>query len=201
MGTEKVVEKEGINHFKERKLPFIFISVFQIGDQPHDNTSLIHQNMSNQDRINKRQRQIDKNVDEQNNGIVLSGKHFTKEQAAEAVEELRSGGGLYVPDGNIDGSYKRDNAPSLSGDVFNNLEDTRSELRNIFGVTGLSSQGLQGDQTVRGKILTKEADGSRVGGGITEYIEMAIDEIFNWWVQLMFVYYSDEDRDFTTLGS
>jgi len=200
-GTRKTVDNVGRNHFKKRKLPFSFISVFQIGNQPHDNTSLIHQNMSNQDVINKRNRQIDKNVDSQNNGIVLSGKNFTKEQAAEAVEELRQGGGLYVPEGSIEGSYKRDTAPSLPSDVYNSLQDSRSEMRNIFGITGLSAQGLQGDQTVRGKIMTKDADGSRVGGGITEYIEMAIDEVFNWWIQLMHVYYVYEDRDFTTLGS
>src|SRR3990167_9323136 len=56
-------EKPGINHFHSPKMPYSFLSVFNLGDQPMDKTSLIGQNLANQDRINKRDKQIDKNAD------------------------------------------------------------------------------------------------------------------------------------------
>ena len=39
----------------------------------------------------------------------------------------------------------------------------------------LTSQGVAEQDTVRGKIMVNQADSSRIGGGITEYIEQLAD--------------------------
>lgn len=182
---------QGRNHFAQPEIPYIFLSIFNLGRRPHDETSLIFQNIPLQDTINRRYQQIDKNVDAQNNGIVLSGKYFTKEQAAEAATQLARGNPLWVPEGDIEKSYKRDVAPALPSDVFNHLQDARQELRNIFGTAGSSPEGLNDQKTARGKILVNQLDSSRIGGGVTEYIEQFADSVFNWWVQMMYVYYTE----------
>lgn len=199
-GVEQMSTVPGRNHFKTPKKPYVFLSVFSLGKQPHDETSLIHQNLANQDMVNKKMRQIDKNTDNMNNGIVLSGDSFTKEQAAQASDALSQGDGLWVPTGDIARAYRRDQAPGLPSDVFNQLADLRNELRNIFGVRGSSAEGVSSEQTVRGKIIIGQKDSSRIGGGVTEYIEQVADSIFNWWVQMMMVYYT-EKHEAAVLGS
>lgn len=189
----------GVNHYLVPQMPYTFLSVFNLGKQPHDETSLVYQNLSNQDLINTTGKQIVRNVKSMNNGIVLSGEVFTKEQAAEAAEELADGGALWVPSGDVSRAYKRDQAPALPADVFNLRADTRNELRNIFGIRGSSAQGISNEQTVRGKILIGEKDSSRIGGGISPYIEQCADRIFNLMVQFMYVYY-DEPHYASILG-
>lgn len=190
-GKMRKVYVKGKNHFAHPYIPYVFLSIFNLGKQPHDETSLVHQNIPLQDTINKRYQQIDRNVESQNNGIVLSGKYFTKEQAAEAATQLARGNPLWVPEGDIRASYARDTAPQLPSDVFNHLRDAREELRNIFGTSGSSPQGVEDQKSVRGKILINQLDSSRIGGGVTEYIELLSANIYNWFVQMMYVYYTD----------
>lgn len=190
----------GVNHFLNRRMPYIPISIFNIGKHPWDDTSLMQQNISLQDMLNRRMRQIDRNIDNMNNGIVLSGDHFTREQAANAAGTLARGGALWVPHGDVNTAYKRDSGASLPADVFNNTVDTRNEIDNIFGTHG-TTRGERGPtETATGRIVLKESDVSRIGGGITEYLEQAVDQVFNWWTQLMYVYY-DEEHIATVVGT
>ena len=183
----------GKNHFNYPKMPFVFLSIFNVGKHPFDDTSLIGQNLANQDIINKRQGQIDKNVDGMNGGWIVSGElsGLTKEQATEAMEAARQGGSLWIAQGNPNNAVAEVKATGLPGDVFNHLVDTREELRNIFGIRGSSPQGTMNEQTLGGKQIIKQQDSSRIGGGISEHLEQFVDQIFNWWVQMMYVYYDE----------
>lgn len=181
------------NHFEVPQTPYSFLSVFNLGLHPHDETSLIEQNIANQDLITKRYRQIDDNVDGMNGGWAISGERsgITREQARSAVEAFREGRGVWVPNGNINEAVQRMTGQGLPADVFNQLQDARNELRGIFGVQGSTPQGIQNEKTVRGKILTTQQDKSRTGGGVSEYIEQFSDRIFNIMVQFMYVYYDE----------
>lgn len=192
--------QKGTNHLKELTNPYRFLAIFSTGEQPHDNTSLVLQNISQQDKINRREVQIERNVEGMNNGIVVSGTSFTEEQAAQAASALRKGMAIRVPNGDVGKAVLFPARPALPPDVFNSLKDGRSELRNIFGTSGSSAEGVKSQQTVRGKILVNQMDSSRIGGGITEYIEQFADSIYNLWVQMMFVYY-DEEHFITSAGS
>lgn len=194
--TQKV---EGKNHFKNKKKPYIFLSIFNLGKHPHDDTSLVQQNLSLQDLINKRLSQIDKNADNANGGLIVSGDAFTEKQATEASLALRKGGAIWVPTGSVNDVVKRDSGTSLPNFVYESLIDYRNELRNIFGTRGSTPQGTINEQTVRGKLIVKGQDSDRVGGGISTYLEQFSDCIFNWFVQLMYVYY-DEPHMATVLG-
>lgn len=199
---ESTNQVDGTNHHLELKPPYVFLSVFSAGLHPHDDTSLILQNIPIQNLINRRWRQIDQNVQSQNNGLIVNGGAFTDDQAAQASSFLRSGGTIRVPSSykDINTAVKRDAAPQLPSDIYQNLQDGRNELRNIFGTSGSTPEGLENQKTVRGKIMTQQSDSSRIGGGVTEQIEQVADTIYNWWVQFMFVYY-DEEHFITTAGS
>lgn len=200
--TEQEVESEiqGTNHLKERTSPYRYLAVFSTGSQPHDETSLILQNIPLQDSVNKTNRQIEKNVDSMNNGMVVSGKAFTEDQASQAASALRRGVAIRVPNGDVREAVQRFPAAGLPADVFNNLNDKRNEIKNIFGTSGSTPSGVKSTETVRGKVLINELDSSRIGGGITEQIEQVADSVYNLWVQFMFVYY-DEEHFITTAGA
>jgi len=188
--TVQPIEVEGINHFETPRLPYEFLSIFNLGDQPVDKTSLMTQNLSNQDKINKRNKQIDKNTDGMNGGIVVSLERtgLSQTQASGVAKALEKGGIVAVPTGPAGEGVARVSAPGLPPDVYNDLVDTRARMRDIFGVKGSSQAGLQTEDTVRGKILSKGLDTDRIGGGITEFIEQFGDRIYNWYTQLLYVY-------------
>lgn len=200
--TQQMVSREvqGVNHLDKPTDPYRFLSIFSTNEQPHDNTGLIIQNIPQQDKINRREVQIDKNVEGMNNGIVVSGTAFTEEQASQAANALRRGVAIRVPNGDVQKAVMFPVKPALPGDVFKSLEDGRNELRNIFGTAGSTPQGTEQQDTVRGKLLVNQMDSSRIGGGITDCIEQVADAVYNLWVQMMFVYY-DEDHFISVAGA
>lgn len=183
-------EKKGINHFETPRLPYTFLVVFNLGDQPVDNTSLIGQNLANQDRINKRNRQINKNVDKMNGGMVISLARAGLDQnkAKTATNALQKGGTIAIPDGTPRDAVDTYNTPGLPSDVYNDLVDTRSRMRDIFGTRGSTPAGVESETTVRGKIISRGLDTDRIGGGVSEYLEQFADDIYNWFCQMLYVY-------------
>lgn len=192
----KVRTIQGRNHFSVRKMPFAFLSVFNLGKGPFDDTNLIEQILPLQDIVNKRIRQIDKNADNTNGGAIVSGEHFSKEQASQVGEALRKGQTIWVPTGDVNRAYKREMGSPLPNFVYQNLLDSRDQIRGNFGITGLSAQGIKSEETVRGKIIIKGQDIDR-NSLIVDQIEQLYDYIFNWFVQMMIVYY-DTPRTVTS---
>lgn len=191
--TAEPLTIEGINHFSVPKMPYSLLSVFNLGDQPVDKTSLIGQNLSNQDLINKKNKQITKNTDGMNGGMVVSLERsgLSETQAKNVATALRNGGVVVIPSGSPSEAVQRMSSQGLPADIFNQLVDTRARLRDIFGTRGSSPAGVQSEQTVRGKILSRSLDTDRIGGGISEYLEQLADEAYNWFLQLLYVYDSD----------
>jgi len=188
--TEEETTQKGINHFKTPKIPYIPLSVFNLGKSPIDDTSLIGQNLSNQDIVNKRNKQIDKNADSMNGAVAVSLERagLTKDQAAGVTKAIQKGGTIAIPSGSVQDAVARLSAPGLPADVYNNLMDVRNRIKDIFGTRGSSAAGLESDTTVRGKIMNRTLDSDRIGGGFSEYLEQSADMVFNWCVQLLYVY-------------
>ena len=199
MGQPVMVEQEGRNHFKSPQMPYIFLSIFNLGKRPHEETNIIYQNIPLQDLINKRLEQISRNADGVNGGLGLSGDAFTEEQAAKAGKIVRKGGTLWVPSGPVGNSVQKLMVDPLPGFIYESLVDYRNELRNIFGIRGSAPQGTINEKTVGGKVLIKGQDTDRIGGGISTYLEQFSDRVYNWYVQLMYVYY-DEPHFASVLG-
>lgn len=195
MGNETPMSQPvpGFNHFPAPRIPYIFLTVFNLGKGPIDETSLITQNLPLQDWINKLNKQIDANIDDMNNGLVVSEERsgLTKEQAGQVARALRRKGVVTIPTGAPRDAIDRFPAAPIPADVYNTRNDNRDRLKDVFGIRGLNAAGLQKDETVRGKVLTRSVDTDRIGGGVTEYLEQFADDIYNWFVQLMYVYYTD----------
>lgn len=180
----------GKNHLDEPEAPYTFLAIFSTGLQPHDETSLVTQNVGLQDMVNRRYRQIDDNVRKMNNGMVVSDQ-FTDSQASQAASALARGVAIRAPGNDVTKAVMRLPAPALPEQVFQMLNDGRSQIKNIFGTAGSTPSGLDQENTARGKILVNQLDTSRIGGGITEYLEQVADTGYNWWVQMMFVHWTE----------
>ncbi len=199
MGETNSQDVSGRNHFTYPKKPYAFLSIFSLGLRPYDDTNLIQQSLPLQDLINKRLRQIDKNADKTNGGLAVSGDSFTKEQASGVGKSTEKGGTIFVPNGKIGDAVGRLSAPALPEFVYQSLIDYRNELQNIFGTRGSAPQGTIGEKTVRGKMMIKGQDGDRIGGGISTYLEQFSDVVYNYVVQMMYVYY-DQAHVATIIG-
>lgn len=178
------------NHFSSRKIPYVFLTIFNLGKTPVDENSLITQTLPQQDVVNKRLKQIDANADDMNTGMVISETRsgLTKDEAAQVGKALRKKGTVVIPDGNPNEAVARFPASPLPTDVYNNMADQRNRFMGILGITGMSPAGVKNEDTVRGKLIVRGLDTDRIGGGVTEYFEQFADDIFNWVVQLYYVY-------------
>lgn len=187
------VMNEPHNHFAFPKKPYTFLSVFSLQEQPHDITGLVEQNIPNQNRIKRRTEQIDYNTSAANNSYAFSEDNFNQETAKQAAEARRKGNPILVPSGGpIDRAIYPLPGQDLPSSVFNELEISKNDLRQSWGIQGITSQQPDEDLTARGQILNQQNDTSRIGGGIGDAIEQVADSCFNWMVQLYSVFYDDQ---------
>lgn len=186
-GVDVPTKKE--NHFANPKMPYTFLSVFSLQETPHDITNLIEQNIANQDRINDRDDQISKNLRTSNNSIVFNGLHYNQETGRQAAQAMEDGDPVMDPGGAPSEAVARFPAPSIPDSVFKAQQNDKDTLRSVFGTQGLAAQSQDENQTARGMILNQSHDSSRIGGGIGDALEQVADNIFNWWLQLYYIFY------------
>src|SRR5258708_1234167 len=186
------------NHFKVPKMPYISLEIFNLGTKAFDEISLSEQNFPLQELVNKGYRQIDKNADNMNGGMVFSLDNLTTEQAKQASTALRKGGAIGVP-GDVRRAFIQTHGEPLPAQVFEHLSDARNELKNIFGTRGFGAGGLAGQKTVRGMAMLSQADSIRIGGEISDTLEQFADRIFNWMTQMIYVYW-DTAHDGAVVG-
>lgn len=183
-------KKDKPNHFPKPKKPYTFLSVFSLQEQPHDFTNLIEQNIANQDRINNRDVQIEKNLTHGNNAIALSDTGFTTETAHQAADAMEKGDPFLVQ-GEIGNKIQRLPASPLPHGILESQNIDKDTLRGIYGTQGLTAQRPNEDTTARGMILNQSHDSSRIGGGIGDALEQVADNTFNWLLQLYYVFYDE----------
>jgi len=184
---------EARNHFAVPKKPYTFLSVFSLQEQPHDITSLVEQNIPNQNRIRRRTEQIDYNTNSANNAYAFSADNFNEETAKQAAAARAKGNPILVPSGKPMGEAIMPlNAQDLPRTVFNELEIAKTDLRQSWGILGMTTQPANEDMTARGMILNNQNDSTRIGGGIGQAIEQVADNVFNWLTQLYYVFYDEQ---------
>lgn len=176
------------NHFAIAKMPYTFLSVFSLQEQPHDFTNLIEQNQSNQDSVIDRDYQIAKNLAHGNNSLVMDDKYFTIETARQGALAIENGDPIL---GNPDG-VKRIPANPLPSGILESQENNKQMLLGIYGVNGVTAQSANEDTTARGMILNQSFDNTRIGGGVGDALEQVADNVFNWLGQLYYVFYDEK---------
>ena len=191
-GNEELVTNAPSNHFRSPKMPYDFLSVFNLGKKPYDDTSLLSQVLSLQDIVNKRLKQIDRNADGANAGLMVSGDVFDKDAAKNAGEALRQGKTILVPSGNVSAAIVRDSGTPLQGFVAGNLEDVRNEIDNIFGTHGTTRGERGATETATGRVVLKGQDEGRIAF-VSAFLEQVADNVYNKWYQMILTMYDQDD--------
>lgn len=185
-------EIPGHNHFASPMKPYTFLSVFSLQEQPHDITNLIEQNISNQDQINDRDAQIDKNARQSNNSLVLSGIAFNQETAHQAAQAIEDGDPILSPNGDTsESAIRRLPANELPPGLMDAQENNKNTLRSIYGTQGISASSPDTDQTAHGMVINTNRDSSRIGGGVGDSLERVARAAFNYLTQLYYVFYDE----------
>lgn len=206
------ITNSGNNHFGRPKKPYTFLSQFSFGEQPHDVTGLIEQNIPNQNRITRRSEQIDGNLSRQNNTEVFSENNFNQETATQAKNARLKGNAVLIPSGGpIDEAMITLEAKGLDSSFFNDLENQKTALRMSFGTEGITASPPDKNELATGLVQNEQHDTSRISGGIGDALERVAKAIFNQHVQFYYVYYTEEHEarvmgqmkavEFTTLSS
>lgn len=188
---DEVVEvlREGRNHFAAPKKPYTFLSVYSFQEQPHDETSLLEQNRANQDYITERSRQLAKILKKSANTEIFNlAAGYTQQTAQQALDAIESGTGALEP---VENAVRRLDAPSVPDAFFKELEMRTENLRQIYGTLGNTAIKQDEDTTARGMILNQQRSSDRIGGTIGDALNQIASTTFNWWVQLMHVYYTE----------
>lgn len=183
-------EQPVFNHLKAKDFPYRFLSVFNLGKHPVDDTSLITQNLPSQDMVNTTLKQIVKNVAGMNGGIAVSGSlsGLAFEEAGDVAKAVRDGGIVYIPQGRVSDALMKLDTPALPRDVYEHLQDTRSRMKYMFGVQGFQPVSGGGQSAVRMQVMNKNLDDARISGGFTEYLEQWADDLYNLQLQMLYVY-------------
>ncbi len=182
------VLKEGKNHFARPKKPYTFLSVYSFQEQPDDVTTLIEQNQRNQDYITERSKQIERNLKKSNNSEIFSlAAGYDEQKATQALEAIESGTGALEP---IPNSVRRLEATGVPNSFFTDLDGRIERLRSVYGTLGTTAVKQDEDTTARGMILNQQRSADRIGGTIGDALNIVAQSTFNWWVQLMHVYYT-----------
>lgn len=184
---DAVTVTPGKNHFSSPVMPYSFFSVFSLQQQPHDITNLIEQAIPQQDRILARDLQISKNLRNGNNSLIMDDKYYTVETARQGANAIEDGDPIV---GNPDGVKRLPSSPLPSG-IIEAQEIDKQMLRQLFGTYGITPQKPNEETTARGQILNQDQDSSRIGGGVGESLEQLADNVFNWWLQMMYVFYDE----------
>ena len=187
-GQPQVQVIKGQNHWSRPRIPMRFLTVFDLGDEPCDKTSLVQQSLVTQDNINKRLRQIDRNTDNINGGVVVNGLMFNKEQAAQVAKARREGRTIVTPGNPKEAIDFPENNP-LPDALYQSLNDQRQRLLERFGVSGTTATGTAQEETVRGKIIVGDQDSSRTGGGVSKSLEIVAAGIYNDMLQAIYVFW------------
>jgi hypothetical protein len=188
----------GHNHFSRPKIPFVFLTCFDLGDMPCDSSGLVQQGLVTQDNINKGLKQYDRNVDNINGGVVVNGLMFNKEQAAQVAEARRQGRTIVTP-GEPEKALMFPENHDIPEVVYERIQDDRTRFMSRFGIAGSTPDQSSQEETVRGKIIVGQQDTSRTGGGVTEFLELAASRIFNHFLQMIYVYW-DTPHTISVIG-
>lgn len=177
------------NYFDKPRKPYIFGTVLEVEDSPVGRTTLIEVTSDLQEGVSKRKRQIADNSDFVN-GITKVDTDKTTMTLAQARAAH------YDPEGIVYGAgvaagVTRETGQSLPTMVFEDMQDSRNELDEIFG-TGATFRGSQGskDETATGRAILREEGLSRLDEFVT-LIDYAGQELYSWWFQLMKVRYTE----------
>ena len=185
------------NFFKQAKKPYIIKSLFETDESIIGDTDYVQQLIPVQDNINTRKRQVIDILNKVSNpNLLIDSSVMSEEQASQITNQ--PGQIIYGTDAADPGKVRFDAPGQVSNALFADLQESRQEFDNIWGLHSTTRGERQGKETLGGRLLLRQADLGRIDG-VARQLERALDEIAEYWTQLIKMFYNGK-RAFTILG-
>lgn len=186
------------NFFLKAKKPYVIKSLFETDESIIGTTDYVQQTIPIQDNINIRKRQIEDIANKVSNPILLIDSDvMSEEEAANITNE--PGLILYGKDAANGTKIRFENPGQVPQYLFQDLQFSRSEFDNIWGMHSTTRGEREGRETFRGRQLLRQGDLGRVDL-IARQLERALDEIAEHMTQLIKLFMT-EKRTFSILGA
>ena len=185
------------NYFEQPRKPYIIKSLFQTSESLIGDTDYIQQMISVQDNINIRKRQIENIIAKvANPPLAIDSDVMSEEQASSITNE--EGIIVYGKDAANESKFRFHTPGQLPNYVFLDLEGSRTQFDNIWGIHSTTRGEREGRETLGGRQLLRAADLGRIDL-VARQLERALDEVGEWFTQLIKLFYT-EKKSFSISG-
>ena len=184
------------NFFSQPKKPYVIKSLFHTEESIIGDTDYVQQLLRVQDNINTRKRQIEDIANKVANPILLvdSSTGLSEEE----ISNISNEPGLIIYGSDVINKIKFETPGQLPGYLFDDVNTSRNEFDNIWGIHSTTRGEREGRETLGGRQILREADLGRIDL-LGRQVERAMDEIAEYWVQLIKLFYTEE-KTFSILG-
>lgn len=183
-------EDDSKNFFTRPRKPYVIKSLFQTGQSIIGETDYIQQIKHIQDNINRRKRQIEDIAGKvANPNLAIDSDVMSEEEVSQITNE--PGQIIYGKDAANENKIRFHQPGNMPAYLWNDLEFSRQEFDNIWGIHSTTRGEREGRETATGRKLLRAADLGRIDL-VARQFERALDEIAEWWVQLIKMFYTDK---------
>ena len=185
------------NYLDCPKKPYVIKSLFETEESLIGDTDYIQQTIPQQDTINnflRRAENIARKVS--NPDLLIDSDVMSEEKASDITNE--EGQIIYGKDAANGNKIRYQTPGQVPQYIFELIQSGRTEFDNIWGIHSTTRGEREGRETLGGRKMLKQADLGRIDL-ITRQLERAIDEIAEYFTQLIKLYYS-ADKSFSILG-
>lgn len=184
--TEVTYETYRFNYFDVPRKPYIFATILNDEEAPVGRTSFIEQSTSLQMSINRRKHQIDRNADMMNGVIKVDSSVMKKKDAL--VLPFNPKGVIWGK--GVQTGVSRETGVSLPNFIFEDMQDSRTELDNIMAASSAFRGEREGQETLGGRLALIERSFFRLNE-LVQTIDYVSEELFGWWMQMMKTRYTE----------
>ena len=190
-------ENDNKNFFDVPRKPYVIKSLFETEESIIGDTDYVQQVIPIQDNINTKQRQLENISSKASNPILfIDSDVMSEEEAANITNE--PGFIIYGKDAANEGKIRMGVPGVVPNQLFAELQASRNEFDNIWGVHSTTRGEREGRETLGGRRLLRQADLGRIDL-VSRQLERGLDEIAEYWTQLIKLF-STEEKTFSILG-
>jgi hypothetical protein len=188
---------DGKNLLDEHTSPFIFFNVLNNGSGYIDETSFIEMAQYNQQNYDKRGKTIVENAAYAGTGVPVFGKGAVKEETAAQVKFSPTQRVLLDTE-DVTKSFTTWTAAALPNYIFEDKQDARESVLDIFGTNQVQSGSANGGDTLgQDVMLRNQAEGRQQE--LVQCIDNAMQRFYQVLAQLIYRYF-DDDAYYNFLG-
>lgn len=174
------------NYFDKPRKPYIFATVFNNENSPVGRTDMITLSVQLQRNIDKRKMDIDENCELANGIIKVDSDVMSKADAQRIRFETK---GIIWGKGVVNG-VQRETGGSLPAMVFQDMQDSRSEIDNIMAASSAFRGEREGQETKAGRLALIQQSYLRLNE-LVQVVDFLSHEMFSWGMQLAKTRYTE----------